>query len=52
MPGIAEKICAMPTASDTAPPARPATFSPTSLGELARFTGSMPRPANVLRLSS
>ena len=30
MPGSLLKICAMPTASDTAPPVRPATCSPTS----------------------
>ena len=37
MPGRPLKICAMPTASDTAPPVRPATFSPTwrcSIGQI------------------
>ena len=30
MPGRALKIIAMPTASETAPPVRPSTFSPTA----------------------
>ena len=48
MPGRPLKICAMPTASDTAPPVRPATFSPTAACELRQvaLTG-MPRLANT-----
>ena len=34
MPGRPLKICAMPTASETAPPGRPATISPTCACEL------------------
>jgi hypothetical protein len=45
--GSAAKICAMPTASDTAPPGRPASFSPTWASRLARFTVSMPSLANT-----
>ena len=45
-PGIPEKIWANPTASETAPPGRPATVSPTSRESSARFTVGMPSAAN------
>ena len=38
MPGSLLKICAMPTASETAPPVRPATFSPTSASSVESAT--------------
>ena len=38
MPGSPLKICAMPTASDVAPPVRPATRSPTSASIVGRST--------------
>ncbi len=38
MPGRPLKICAMPTPSDTAPPGRPATASPTARSSCGRFT--------------
>ena len=41
--GRPEKICAKPTASETAPPVRPVTFSPTSRESSARCTGESPR---------
>ena len=47
MPGRPLKICAMPTASDTAPPGRPATTSPTSACSCGRFAVAMPRSRNV-----
>ena len=40
MPGSPRKICAMPTASETAPPVRPASFSPTSLREHIQVHGA------------
>ena len=40
MPGSPEKICAMPTASETAPPVRPVTLSPTA----ASSAGQVDRP--------
>ena len=45
--GMAEKIWAMPTASDTAPPGRPASFSPTWASSTARFCATMPSFANT-----
>ena len=36
MPGRPLKICAMPTASDTAPPGRPATVSPTAASSVGQ----------------
>ena len=43
MPGRPRKICAMPTASETAPPVRPASFSPTSRENISRLTVLRPR---------
>ena len=45
--GIEEKICAMPTASDTAPPGRPASFSPTSASSAGRLCTAIPSFANT-----
>jgi len=39
MPGMAEKICAMPTASDTAPPGLPTTRSSTASVNWRMFEG-------------
>ncbi len=47
MPGRALKICAMPTASETAPPVRPVTVSPTAASSAWRLTVGMPRVANT-----
>ena len=47
MPGRPLKICAMPTASETAPPVRPASFSPTSRENMSRFTVCMPSLAKT-----
>ena len=47
MPGIALKICAMPTASETAPPGRPTTLSPTSDCSSIRLTIGMFRLAKT-----
>jgi len=45
--GSALKICAMPTASTTAPPGRPASFSPTCASSAIRFCTCMPSWANT-----
>ena len=47
MPGSAEKICAMPTASDTAPPVRPITLSPTAASIAGTLTGTICWPSNT-----
>ena len=47
MPGRPLKICAMPTASDTAPPVRPTTISPTSDCSSIRLTIGMCSLANT-----
>ena len=45
--GSAEKICAMPTASETAPPGRPASFSPTAASSAPRLCTAIPSLANT-----
>ena len=45
--GSEEKICAMPTASETAPPGRPASVSPTCASRAGRFWTAMPSLANA-----
>ena len=50
MPGRPEKIWAMPTASETAPPGRPATTSPTPLCSAVRFTVDMPSVWNTAQV--
>ncbi len=47
MPGSPLKIWAMPTASDTAPPVRPVTTSPTACSSPGRFTIGMPSVAKT-----
>ena len=46
-PGRLEKIWLMPTASDTAPPARPARRSPICSLSSVRLSVVMPRAANL-----
>ena len=48
MPGIELKIIAMPTASDTAPPVRPATVSPMLASIPAILIGASVAPWNVI----
>src|SRR5436305_3758234 len=45
--GMPEKICAKPTASDTAPPVRPSSVSPTCCEKCGRFTVERPSFANA-----
>ena len=47
MPGRPAKICAMPIASDTAPPVRPATVSCTAASSAGRFVTVMPSVAKT-----
>ena len=46
-PPIPEKILAIPTASEAAPPGRPANCSPTCVDISSRSCTCIPRPANT-----
>ena len=47
MPGMPLKICAIPMASETAPPVRPVTVSRTAASSAGRFVTDMPSAANT-----